>query len=159
MFAKNFVRVGIALLPLFIILGCGESEEESSEAPKLSSFWNELEEGCATCHSPSGEASNGPDFSTQTSFVNSLVDKNFGNYPSWLVTSDCANSSAFIVSGDASSSTLLAALVAEDSSTLENSNGCVSSYNYHDSVSATISKNSALYNNLVAWIDAGAINN
>lgn len=158
MLVKKFLKVTAVALPLLMIIGCGGGDDTTSQTPKLSSFWSELDtKGCTSCHSTTSENSDGPDMSTPSLFVKNLVGKSLENYPNWDVSADC--SAQFIKAGDAKNSMLLATLVQEDSDVMEQNNGCVSGYNYHATVNATIDKNSALYNDLVAWIDAGAQDN
>jgi len=156
MFSFYFTRLVIVLLSLFIMSGCGGETDE--ETPKLSTFWPKLD-GCILCHTPNGEAENGPDMSTPQLFVKNLVGKKRTDYPNWLVTSDCSDSLPFITAGDASKSTLMAALTEEDSNTVQNENNCSSSFNYHNQNNVSIAKGSVLYNELTEWINAGAINN
>jgi len=156
MFSFYFTRFVIVFLTLFIMSGCGGETDE--ETPKLSTFWPKLD-GCILCHSPSGEAENGPDMSTPQLFVENLVGKKKSDYPDWYVTSDCSNSLPFITAGDASKSTLMAALTEVDSNTIQTNNNCTSSFNVHDANHATIAEGGALHNELTEWINAGAINN
>lgn len=160
--SMKVLRLAMVAVPVLVFLGCGDTEPETSETPvegvKLSSFWTELE-GCTLCHSPSGEAADGPDLSTPELFVNNLVGKAVSDYPNWFVTSDCSNAHPFITAGDANASTLMAALVQEHSEAMKAENGCVSSFNYHEVSQASITRGSTLYNNLVEWINAGAVNN
>jgi len=162
MFSWYLNRLFTLFLLLFIISGCGDQndEESSSSTPKLSSFWPELN-GCLECHSPDGVSPEltGPDMSTPTLFVKNLVGKKKSDYPDWYTTSDCSTSLAFITPGNASKSTLMAALTEEDSTAMQNEYNCSSSFNIHDVNHANIKYNSTLYRELTEWINAGALNN
>lgn len=158
---KTLWLASVSVVLMVLSTGCGDSDSEpSSEAPTLSSIWDEgTLESCALCHSPQGQEADGPDFSTPALFVSTLVGKKQADYPDWYLTSDCSETIPFITAGDAQNSTILSAVVEEDSQRMQNENNCASSYNVHEANQVVIAKDSELYNDLVAWIDAGAINN
>ncbi len=157
MFSRYFTQLVIVSLSLLIMSGCGgDTDEETSETPKLSSFYSKLD-GCILCHSPNGQEADGPDMSTSQLFVESLVGKKKSDYPNWYTTSDCSASLPFITAGDASRSTLMAALTQEDSDAMQNNHNCTTAFNIHDSNHADI--DSVLRTELTEWINAGAINN
>lgn len=147
--------------------GCGDNDSSSSSddsdtqtSVKLSSIWEEgTLRDCALCHSPQGQEADGVDFSSPSLFVSTLVGKTLADYEDWYVASDCSQTTPFITAGDTQKSTILSAVVKEESDRLQNENGCVSSYNIHKINRVTITKGSALYNNLVEWINAGAKDN
>jgi hypothetical protein len=157
MLRHHWIQFTLYSVAVLMITGCGDPTSETSEA-RLSDFWSELE-GCALCHSPQGQEAEGPDLSSPSQFVSNLVGKRAANYPNWAVTGTCSGTLPYITAGASTKSTLLAALVKEDSDTMEAKYGCFSSYNIHAVNQVTIEKNSALYNELVSWIDAGAKNN
>ena len=159
MLSHRWIQLTLCSAAALIIAGCGDTTSEDKEVT-FSDIWPRLKaEGCDLCHSPGGSESNGPDLSTKAQFVDNLVGKGAADYPDWAVTGTCSSKLSYITAGDSGKSTMLAALVKEDSDAMMAQYHCDSSYNIHNINQVEIKKGSALYNELVSWIDAGAKNN
>ena len=159
MLSHRWIQLTLCSATALMIAGCGDTTSEDTEVT-FSDIWPRLEaEGCDLCHSPGGSESNGPDLSKQSQFVSDLVGKGAADYPNWAVTGTCSSKLSYITAGDSTKSTLMAALSKADSDAMEAKYNCFSSYNIHNINNVTIEKGSALYNELVSWIDAGAKNN
>ena len=111
-------------------------------------------QGCGTCHGPGGQAEDGPDMSSASSFRNSLVNKNYdANYDDWFpLTAQCSNAGfPYIEPGSPDTSAVLAAI------SWEYAEGkCDGTHAYHSTQNATIDSNQALKDDLVQWIENGA---
>ncbi|MBF0470445.1 MAG: hypothetical protein HQL48_03630 [Gammaproteobacteria bacterium] len=154
----------LLLLLIFSIGGCGSGDDEadsgsSSTTPTLTSLWESSFSGCGlNCHSASAADSteNGPNLTTKSSFYSSLVNRQASDYPNWLKNGNC-DQVKFITPGDAANSSLLASLDQGYADTLGATYNCTPSINLHRAISVSLS--AANRDNLVTWINSGAMNN
>ena len=128
-------RILTVLLLLTLFAGCSDDDKGSTSGS-----------GCATCHSPDGEAGG-------IDLTNGYYTTNPPRIP-WNIiqTTNCLSTHPFIQPGEPDKSAILMAVSQEygNKSTL----GCSSAIGVHENGKATLSKSDVT--KLVEWIENGA---
>ncbi|MFA9460916.1 hypothetical protein [Thiohalorhabdus methylotrophus] len=145
-----------------LLSGCGKGGDDDTVKPKLDSLWAERLKYCSECHDPDRDPDyDGPDMSTQASFLAGLKEQDHSDYGDWNIGSDCSGV-PFIDPEKPGNSLIMAALVLSYSDQISADHGkCDTSYSYHNDVSESFDaeKDADLISALKTWIANGAKDN